>query len=132
MTAPDPHAAIRRALEIEGGVELALLFGSRATGRARLGSDVDLAVRAPPTDRVDLTQRLSLVLGLEVDIIDIDAVGYPMLRELVSHGIVVSERASGVAARWRSHALATLETDRVWFERMRDAYLARVAGANAG
>jgi hypothetical protein len=60
-------------------------------------------------------------------VVDLDAVGYPMLRELVAHGVVVAERVPGAAALWRSHALATLDTDRVWFERMRDAYLARVA-----
>jgi uncharacterized protein YutE (UPF0331/DUF86 family)/predicted nucleotidyltransferase len=123
----DVASELRRALAAETRVDLALLFGSRTTGRHRPDSDVDLAVRAAGADTLDLARRLSLALGAEADVVDLDSVGYPMLRELVAHGVVVAERVPGAAARWRSHALATLDTDRVWFERMRDAYLARVA-----
>jgi predicted nucleotidyltransferase len=120
---------LRRALASEPGVELALLFGSRAEGREGPASDVDVALRAPGVDALDLAGRLSLALGIEVDVSDVDAAGYPMLRELVEHSIVVAEARPGTAALWRSHALATLDTDRVWFERMRDAYLARTAAS---
>ncbi len=41
--------------------------------------------------------------------------------------VVVAEHARGAAARWRAHALIDLENDRLWYERMRDAYLARLA-----
>jgi predicted nucleotidyltransferase len=118
---------LRCALALEHGVELVLLFGSRAKGRGRSDSDVDIAVRASGVDLIDLARRISLALGVEVDLIDLESAGYPMLRELVTHGIVVAERVPGAAARWRSRALATLETDRPWFERMRNAYLARIA-----
>ncbi len=111
---------------------LALLFGSRATGRSRPGSDVDIAVRASGADPLDLGRRLALALGVEVDVIDLDDVGYPMLRELVDHGVVVAERVPGAGAAWRSQALVTLDTDRRWYERMRDAYLARVSGGASG
>ena len=120
-------ADLRDALRAEPRVELALVFGSRAKGRERPDSDLDLALRAPGVDTLDLARRLSLALGIEVDIIDLDAAGYPMLLELVEHSIVVAERAPGAAAIWRSQALATLETDRPWFGRMRDGYLAAVA-----
>jgi predicted nucleotidyltransferase len=123
---------LRRALADESSVALALLFGSRATGRSRPGSDVDIAVRASGADPLDLGRRLALALGVEVDVIDLDDVGYPMLRELVDHGVVVAERVPGAGAAWRSQALVTLDTDRRWYERMRDAYLARVSGGASG
>ena len=115
------------ALAAESGIQLALLFGSRARGRAHSRSDIDIAVRAPGVDLAEVARRVSLTVGLEVDLVDLDNVGYPMLRELVMHGIVIVECARGNAARWRSHAIATLEMDRRFFERMRDAYLSRAA-----
>jgi len=125
--ATDFLTELRRALAAEAAVELALLFGSRATGHHRIDSDVDLAVRAPGLDTLELARRLSLRIGREVDVIELDAVGYPLLRELIECGVIVAERVRGAAGQWRSGALATLETDRPWFERMRNAYLARAA-----
>jgi predicted nucleotidyltransferase len=118
---------LRAALSAESDVQLAVLFGSRAKGRQAPDSDVDLAVRAPGLDVLDLARRLSLALGFEVDLVDLDAAGYPMLRELVETGVLVAERSPGSAARWRAHALAALETDLPWYRRMRDAYLAHAA-----
>jgi hypothetical protein len=46
---------------------------------------------------------------------------------LVRDSVVIHEGAAGSAARWRSHALSELDRDRAGFERMRDAWLARVA-----
>lgn len=42
-------------------------------------------------------------------------------------GVVVAEHPRGAAAAWRTRAILQLETDRVWWERMRDAYLRRLA-----
>jgi predicted nucleotidyltransferase len=113
-------------------VRVAVLFGSQATGKARSGSDVDLAVQAPGADLVALGQQLSVALGQEVDIVDLDEVGYPLLKRIVREGVRVHEQRPGAFASWRSRAIATLETDRPWFERMRDAYLAKLATGAGG
>ena len=120
---------LRTALQAHPGVTLALLFGSRAAGRPRPDSDVDLAVRAHRVDLLALASRLSLELGVEVDVVDLEAAGYPLLSRIVEQGVVVAERRPGAAALWRAHAILSLETDRPWYARMRDAYLARLAGA---
>jgi predicted nucleotidyltransferase len=122
---------LREALEREPAVALALVFGSRARGRERADSDLDLAVHGAAVDPLGLGARLSLALGVEVDVLDLEQVTYPLLRELVEHARVVMERPAGAAAAWRSRAIATIETDRPWFERMRDAYLARLAAGGA-
>lgn len=41
----DLHQLIRQVLTEHGGVHQAILFGSRATGRAKPHSDLDLAVQ---------------------------------------------------------------------------------------
>jgi predicted nucleotidyltransferase len=47
MVTPDPTIeALRRALHGRKGIRLALLFGSRARGRARPESDADITSRA--------------------------------------------------------------------------------------
>lgn len=126
-TSAELVAAVRRVLAQRRDVRLAVLFGSVARGVASPGSDVDLAVDAPAVDRLVLARDLSLAVGREVDVVDLNDVGYPMLAALVRDGVVVAAHAPGAEARWRTHALITLENDRPWFERMHNAYLARLA-----
>jgi hypothetical protein len=120
-------AALRTALEAHAGVQLALLFGSRARGAAGPDSDVDVAVLGRGVDRLALAASLSRAVGYEVDVIDLADPGVPLLEELVRDGIVVREATPGTGALWRARALAQLETDRPWYARMRDSWLARVA-----
>jgi predicted nucleotidyltransferase len=119
--------ALRRALAARGDVRLGILFGSVARGRAREDSDVDVAVDAPGTDLLELAAELSVAVGREVHVVLLDQATYPLLCALVRDGVVVAEHPGGAAAEWRTRAILELETDRPWFERMRDAYLARLA-----
>lgn len=118
---------IRRALAGRTDVRVAVLFGSEARGTAGPGSDVDIAVDAPGVDILDLMALLAEALEREVDVVDLDDATIPLLERLVCEGIVVHERYPGAGALWRSRTLATLETDRPWYARMRDAWLARVS-----
>lgn len=119
--------ALRSALAGRGDVRLGILFGSVARGCARADSDVDLAVDAPAADVLELGAELSLALGREVHVMQLDDATYPLLSALVRDGVVVAEHPAGAAAAWRTRAILELETDRPWFERMRNAYLARLA-----
>ena len=120
--------ALRATLEGRSDVIVALLFGSFARGVGRPDSDVDIAVAAPGVDLLSLGAELSTRLGREVDLVMLgDDVRIPLLEEILRDGIVVHERKAGDAAVFRSRALATLETDRPWFARMRDSWLRRVA-----
>jgi predicted nucleotidyltransferase len=128
VSQPELQSTLSAALVEEPAVELALLFGSRARGTAGPRSDVDVAILgAPGLDRLGLAASLGTRLGLEVDVLTLDDVPIPLLDALVREAIVIHEAHPGAAARWRSRALSQLETDRPWFARMRDAWLARVA-----
>lgn len=134
MTPMSADPAIRQIREFLTGrddVRLAIVFGSRARSTATSTSDVDLAVRAPGADLLSLAADLSRVSGHEVDVVALEDVGVPLLERIVREGVPVHEAAPGVFATWRSRALADLETDRPWFARMRDAWLARVASHGA-
>jgi hypothetical protein len=74
-----------------------------------------------------LKAALAAALGREADLVSLEDATIPLLEHLVRDGIVVHEGYPGAGALWRSRILATLETDRPWFERMSGAWLARVA-----
>lgn len=118
---------LRQAIASRTELRLAILFGSTARGTDRRASDVDVAVLARDLDPLALARDLTRALGREVQIVDLETVGYPMLQAIVRDGIVVGEHERGCAARWRSRALIDLDNDRAWFERMRDAYLRHLA-----
>jgi predicted nucleotidyltransferase len=118
---------LRGVVERVPGVRLALLFGSQARGTASTGSDVDVAVLARGVDLLALGAALSQASGEAVDVVSLEDPGFPLLEELVRDGVPVYEGAPGAAASWRAHALSELDLDRPGFERMRDAWLDRVA-----
>ncbi len=119
--------ALREALAHRPEVGVALLFGSRARGTAVETSDVDLAVSGRFIDVLELAAELSTVVGREVDVVETRGASIPLPEALLREGVVVHEGRRGAAALWRSVALAQLETDRPWYARMREAWLARVA-----
>lgn len=127
MDLPALLARIREHLAGRTDVRVAVLFGSRARDTARSDSDVDLAVEAPGEDLLTLGAELGSALDLEVDVVELGEASIPLLEHVVRDGIVVHEGRRGAGAMWRSRTLTTLETDRPWYHRMRDAWLARVA-----
>jgi uncharacterized protein len=127
MTPLELQGRIREHLSGRTDVRVAVLFGSSARGTARLDSDVDLAVDAPTMDLLTLGAELGAALDREVDVVELADASIPLLEHVVRDGIVVHEGHRGAGALWRSRTLATLETDRPWYHRMRDAWLARVA-----
>jgi predicted nucleotidyltransferase len=111
---------------------LALLFGSFARGRAQADSDVDVAIRGSGLDLLALAADLSAAVRREVDVVDLDRAGYPLTQALLRDAIVLHEGQPGEAASWRTRAILEVETDRPWFERMQDGYLARLAAEPRG
>jgi Predicted nucleotidyltransferases len=135
MRRMEPHdriiEALRRALKGRKDVRVALLFGSRARGRAHEESDADVAVLGRNLDLLELAADLSSAARIEVDVVSLEDPGYPLLNALLRDSIVLHEGERGAAATWRSRALLQAETDRPGYERMRDSYLRRLAAGKA-
>ncbi len=123
----DELVTIRQVLAPRPDVQLAFLFGSTARGSATDSSDIDLAILAPGDTQLLVAAELTLALGREVDVLDLDRAPIPVLERIIEEGILVHEGRAGAAASWRSRTLATLATDLPGFLRMRDAWLRRVA-----
>ena len=124
--------SLRKALDGRKDVRLALLFGSRARGRARPDSDADVAVLGKDLDLLELAADLSEAAGVEVDVVSLKDPGFPLLNALLQDSIVLHEGERGAAAAWRSRAWLEAETDRPWFERMRDSFLRHLAEERNG
>ncbi|MGD2115138.1 MAG: nucleotidyltransferase domain-containing protein [Acidobacteriota bacterium] len=125
--------SIRSVLERHPEVRLALLFGSRARGADGPEADLDLAVelfRGEELDRLGLMAELRAATGLETDVVDVTpgrCLGYPLLNALNRDGIAVHAAERHAEAEFRTRALLQLSLDRTWYERMRNAYLDRLA-----
>lgn len=89
-------------------VQLAVLFGSRAKGRPRPGSDVDLGIHLDPYSpelRFKVEADLGRAAGLPVDIVLLDEAP-PLLRfEIARGGILVHEREPGLWTDFKARAM---------------------------
>lgn len=81
---------LRDTLEQRGDFELAFVFGSVASGTARVDSDLDIAVQAAQV--LSASQKMALIgdladaTGRPVDLVDLRTVGEPLLGQILSHG----------------------------------------------
>lgn len=82
--------AILAAIDTQPGIRLAILFDSLAAGRERVDSDLDLAVdagrRITTGEKLALTTELAKQTGRPVDLVDLYAVGEPVLGQNLRHG----------------------------------------------
>lgn len=115
-------AELRRVFDQTPGLEAVWIFGSRATGRERPESDIDLAVDAPgltPTAFEALQQRLAALPTLhKLDVVHWQAVSEPVFRAEISRdrrrlwapaAPATAVRAGGVELkRFQSDAIADL------------------------
>jgi len=89
--------SLRRALADEPRVTAAWLFGSRARGRARADSDVDVAVwcarpLADPLERFDIADALTERVGAPVDLVLLDASPADLVHRVFRDGVLLIDR----------------------------------------
>lgn len=91
---------IREAAEKDPAVETLILFGSRALGNYKAGSDVDLAVKGAQVDRctiLGLSERLNEALPLPYffDVLDYNAIENEALKNHIDrYGVVIYRKNS--------------------------------------
>ena len=108
-------------------LDLIILFGSHAKGRARKGSDVDVAVRARKRRWGDADWELGLVSELngalessgEVDVAFLNGADPILLFEVASDGVPLFEAEAAGFAQFRSYAARRYDDNRKWRERRR-------------
>lgn len=95
MASPPARLLVDRiaaALQAYGKVGLAFLFGSMARGEAREDSDLDIAVAGTDplsaADRLELMDRLAVLAGRPVDLVDLRTAPPPLLRHALTTGVL--------------------------------------------
>ncbi len=99
--------ALAEALEAQPDVDLAVLFGSVATGQANARSDVDVGVLGAlsPERLAALGVTLSRAAGRQVDLIALDTAP-PLLRfEVARTGVVLVERVPHLWSDFKMRAM---------------------------
>lgn len=90
MGQQDCARTLLAALSTQPEIRLAILFGSLAGGRERTDSDVDLAVdigrRLATDEKLALVTELAKRTSRPVDLVDLRAVGEPLLGQILRHG----------------------------------------------
>ena len=97
---PAPEELVLRLTELlstEEDLLAAWLFGSRATGRARPDSDVDLAVLGPETlsfdRRMAFEARVDAALHLEPQVVDLRTASADLCHRVFRDGVLVKDCA---------------------------------------
>lgn len=82
-------------------IQLAIVFGSVATGKADFDSDLDLAVDfgrpMEQHEKIQLISELAEVLGRPVDLIDLRTAGIPLLKQILTQGKRILGNNAGYA-----------------------------------
>ena len=71
-------------------IKLAILFGSVASGTAKVHSDLDLAVIAEKplqaVEKIQIIEALAMATGRPIDLVDVYAAPEPILGQVLKHG----------------------------------------------
>jgi predicted nucleotidyltransferase len=102
---------LRAALAGGPPLRLAILFGSRATGHAREGSDIDIGIlpvdpQLSLNEELLLASTLSAAVSAEVDVVRLDDDAPLLGAEVARDGICLFEANSGVFAAYRATAMS--------------------------
>ncbi|RLE96193.1 MAG: nucleotidyltransferase domain-containing protein [Thermoprotei archaeon] len=112
---PNPSGQLFRVFE-RHGVVLAYLFGSRARGTARRGSDYDFAVLFARDD-VSVEEEIALALGLaealgvpsdKVDVVALNRADPELIARVLKEGKLLYARSEDERRRWERRTLLEL------------------------
>jgi predicted nucleotidyltransferase len=110
-----------RAILRRHGIVFALLFGSRARGRAHLGSDVDVAVWAPePLD--DWSLGADLPDG--VDVVDLRTAADGLAGRIALEGVPLLDDDPPLRIRWQAQTRKRHLDEAVRRDRFRQDFVA--------
>jgi len=87
---------VTELLERSFGIDALWVFGSQASGRATLESDLDLGVlfsrRPTVVQRLELQAELGARLGMPVDLVDLDTASPALAMQVLRHGQLALDR----------------------------------------
>jgi predicted nucleotidyltransferase len=125
----------REALASGPPLRLAVLFGSRATGRAHAGSDFDVGIipvdpEMSLHDELALASSLSAAVSAEVDVVRLDEDAPLLGSEVARHGVCLFEAHPGVFAAYQADAMSRYIDFEETIGPHRVVWLRRIGGAD--
>ena len=127
----DKIEQLQNWLKQHSEVDVAILFGSYATGAFTANSDIDVAIQLttglPLTaeQKLDYIGQLGKVLMLDIDLIDLALVGQPLLSQIIKYGKMLK----GSRTQYAELALKNINTTQdfmPYIERMMSERRARL------
>jgi predicted nucleotidyltransferase len=101
-TVPEIIKRIKSILNDVPGLQLAILYGSAATGRMRKDSDVDIALLfdrpISAQQKMELRSHVESELRHDVDLADLYALNGTILKQILTKGLVLVQSKPGVLA----------------------------------
>jgi len=126
MASGDLDRVVAAAAAAEPSVRAAWLFGSRARGEARPGSDLDVAILTAAGAPGGVADRFAATIarttGLDVDVCRFERAGPVLAYEIVTGGRRVFARDQDDADRYEEQARRTY-LDTAHLRRVKDHYL---------
>jgi predicted nucleotidyltransferase len=125
----DPVLSLKNALERLPQVRLAVLFGSRATGRAGAASDVDLGLSLrplPDSERRVLEVTLARACPVPLDVIDLDTAPPQLRFEIARAGRVLVENEPDAWVAFKRDAMIDWWDWAPYARRMHEAAIRRL------
>jgi predicted nucleotidyltransferase len=92
MIQPEKVKQLQAWLEHNNDIDVAILFGSYATGSENIQSDIDLAIQLATGGKINAKQKLDYLeqlgnlLLVNIDLIDLKTVGQPLLSQIMKYG----------------------------------------------
>jgi predicted nucleotidyltransferase len=104
VLAPLQLARVEAVLDEVAGLDALWIFGSAATGRTHVDSDVDLAAlfTTRPTHDALLAAReaIAAIVARDVDLVDVEQASPVLAMQILKHGSLVLERDRGHRVRF--------------------------------
>ncbi len=102
-------AKISRIFEKYPQINTAFLFGSEAKGKARCGSDIDVAILLREDyenrpDYLELKVQLERTLGKDVDLVILNDASEVMKHQVRIHGKILYEIDTEITKKWILHS----------------------------
>jgi predicted nucleotidyltransferase len=121
MNKPDMDSFTYTTLATDPNVIFAILFGSHATGKARQGSDLDLAIyfNNPPTGFaiLELRNELSNRAGIEVDLVILNSASAFLRHQVMKTGKKLVMNDASAYVRFRERTIADYQESKWWADR---------------
>ena len=119
----------------ERRLDLAIVFGSQATGKTHARSDLDIAVRQVEralsfSEIVELTTALASIVGADVDVVDVRRAD-PLLLRTIFEAPRVLHAEAGALFDARLHAFHLYEDYRPFLRLERESSVEHCGGAMA-